>query len=102
MRWTLIPSLLIVGSVLSLTFGCSEPEPVFDPPGADAVSAKDYVNKVQMGKLTTGVARYLPDSVQDMGSGKFQFKDTAGATFEVKVSKDENDEFTMSEPVPVK
>lgn len=102
MRWALIPSVLVIGSLLGLAFGCGEPEPIIDPPGVDAVSAKDYVNQVQMGKVTAGAARYLPDSVQDMGSGKFQFKDTAGATFEVKVTKDENDEFTMSEPVPVK
>lgn len=100
-RWPFLTACLVSTAMLHLA-GCSESEPPIDPPGSDAISEKDYVEKVQSGQMTSGTARFLPGSVQPAGKGKYQFKDTAGGTFEVTVTTDADGGYKMSDPVPVK
>ncbi|MCC7418971.1 MAG: hypothetical protein IT428_01700 [Planctomycetaceae bacterium] len=54
-----------------------------------------------MGKMTPSGARFQPDSAKDIGGGKFEIKDTAGAKYHVTVTPSDNG-FTATEPVPAK
>lgn len=102
MRWSSVVWISVLSCLIQFSTGCSEPEVIIEDPAIGAVSAADYINKAQMGKITENGARFLPDSVKDMGNGKYQFQDTAGKSYEVTITTDPDNEFVMSEPVPVK
>lgn len=97
--------LLCFGLLLSLPLvvGCSteNPDAGIPPQGSAAKSPLEFVNQSMMGKMTPSGARFQPDSAKDVGGGKFEIKDTAGAKYHVTVTPSDKG-FTATDPVPAK
>lgn len=91
--------------LLSLSFavGCSyeNPDAGIPPQGSAAKSPLEYVNQSMMGKMTPSGARFQPESAKDLGGGKFEIKDTAGAKYHVTVTPSDKG-FTATDPAPAK